>query len=196
MNRNVSLIVNGVLVVAVAVLFYLLFSSNKTGTPANAAPSSSSPSQPFRIAYFELDSVENSFTMMKTVKSELSKEEERIAGEMERLQRTYNDKVKQFQLNKNLSQVESENMQKELLALQQTAGAQKQTMDQNYQNLWMRKMQEVKSNVEVFLKDYNKSKGYSYIFANEPNLMYFRDTMYNITSDVIKGLNEKYGGKR
>ena len=56
-------------------------------------------------------------------------------------------------------------------------------------------MKSVKDKIEGFLKEYNASKGYSYIVAHEPGLFYFRDTTYNITKDVIKGLNELHQKK-
>jgi outer membrane protein len=59
----------------------------------------------------------------------------------------------------------------------------------------MRKMKDVKNKIEEYLKTYNNEKGYSYIFAYEPGLFYYRDTMYDITNDVIKGLNDIYKKK-
>src|SRR2546421_659305 len=57
-------------------------------------------------------------------------------------------------------------------------------------------VKDVKSRIEEFLKEYNKSKGYSYIFSNEPGFIYYRDTMFNITKDLVKGLNEQYLKKK
>jgi outer membrane protein len=57
-------------------------------------------------------------------------------------------------------------------------------------------MKDVKSRIESFLADYNTSKGYNYIFANDQGLFYYKDTAYNITADVIKGLNGIYTKKK
>ena len=54
----------------------------------------------------------------------------------------------------------------------------------------------LKTNIEDFLKDYTKENHYSYIFAFEPGFMFYRDTIYNITSDLVKGLNERYPRKK
>ncbi|HEU4469698.1 MAG TPA: OmpH family outer membrane protein [Flavisolibacter sp.] len=195
--KNAALILNAVLLVAVGVLFYLHFSSRKSAASpvVKSASNSDSFNKEFRIAYFELDSINNAFTKMKDVKSELSKEEEKMGSEMNRLQKLYNDKLAHYQNMGEMSQVQSEAASREMMQLQETIRGQKQTMDQKFQDLWMRKMQEVKVEVEQFLKEYNKTKGYSYILAHEPNFIYYRDTVYDITADLVKGLNEKYSKK-
>ncbi|MDQ3278599.1 MAG: OmpH family outer membrane protein, partial [Bacteroidota bacterium] len=66
---------------------------------------------------------------------------------------------------------------------------------QKYQDLYMRKMQDVKAKVEEYLKEYNKDKGYSYILAYEPGFIFYRDSALNITADLIAGLNQKYKKK-
>lgn len=68
-------------------------------------------------------------------------------------------------------------------------------MDQKYQDLQMRKKQEIKTKIEDYLKEYNKTRGYSYILAYEPGIIFYRDTMYNITGDLVKGLNDQYKKK-
>jgi Skp family chaperone for outer membrane proteins len=43
------------------------------------------------------------------------------------------------------------------------------------------------------MKEYNKTKNYSYILATGTGLdyLFFKDSTLNITSDVIKGLNQQ-----
>jgi outer membrane protein len=60
----------------------------------------------------------------------------------------------------------------------------------------MQKMQDVKTKIENFLKEYNKTKGYAYILAYEPGIIYYRDSTLNITDDLVKGLNEQYSKKK
>ena len=68
----------------------------------------------------------------------------------------------------------------------------KQEMDQGYNNYMMTKQNEIKSKIEEFLKEYNSTRHYTYIVSYEQGLFYYRDSAYNITSDVVKGLNDKY----
>ncbi|MDB5205688.1 MAG: OmpH family outer membrane protein [Flavisolibacter sp.] len=197
--KNASLILNIVLVVAVAVLFYLHFSSGKKAETTKVVSSTGTASVPagdFRIAYFEMDSINASFAMVKDVKTELGKEEERINNELTRLQKTYNEKITQYQgQSQSMSQVESEKANRDVLQLQERIRSTKQEMDQKFQDLYMRKMQDVKMKVEDYLKEYNKSKGYTYILAYEPGFIFYRDSTYNITGDLLKGLNGLYKKK-
>lgn len=199
--KNVSLILNVILLLAVAILFYLHFSGKNTTGPAKIASSqkqavSNGGSDDFKIAYFEMDSVNNNFVLIKDVKSELSKEEEKINTELTRLQKSYNDRITHYQGQaNNMSQVESEKANRDILQLQDKIRSTKQNMEQRYQDLYMRKMQDVKSKVEDYLKEYNRDKGYSYILAYEPGFIFYRDSALNITSDLINGLNAKYKKK-
>lgn len=197
--KNVSLILNVVLLVAVGVLFYLHFSGKETTKPKVASTKQTAATEAngdFRIAYFEMDSVNNNFVLIKDVKSELSREEEKINSELTRLQKTYNDRITYYQGQaQNMSQVESEKANREILQLQDKIRSTKQNMEQKYQDLYMRKMQDVKSKVEDYLKEYNKERGYSYILAYEPGFIFYRDSALNITTDLISGLNTKYKKK-
>lgn len=196
--KNASLILNVVLLVAVAVLFYLHFSTGKKSADAVVKGSSKkndTASSSFRIAYFELDSITNSFAMVKDVKNELSKEEDKMNAEMNRLQKMYNDRLSFYQNQGEMSQVQSETASREMMGLQERIRNEKQKLDQNFQDSYMRKMQEVKTKIEEYLKEYNKTKGYSYILAYEPGFIYYRDTAYNVTADLLAGLNEQYKKK-
>jgi outer membrane protein len=201
MSKGV-LIFNSILLVLIAVLFYLHFTSNKStaeGTPkvAGKTKDSTGGAAGFRIAYFEVDSVTNSFSMIKDVKSELSREEEVISSELAKLEKGYRDKIAQYQqqAQSGMSQVQSELANRDVMQMQNSIETKRSELDQRYKNLYMQRMQEVKSKIEDYLKEYNKSKGYSYIFGYEPGFIYYRDSAYNITDDLIKGLNERYKKK-
>lgn len=196
--KNAALILNAVLLVAVAVLFYLHFSANrKSGEPVvKGSVKNDTSNSGFRIAYFELDSITNSFAMVKDVKNELSREEDKMNSEMNRLQKMYNDKLSFYQNQGEMSQVQSEAASREMMMLQERIRNEKQNLDQKFQDTYMRKMQEVKTKIEEFLKEYNKTRGYTYIFAYEPGFIYYRDTTYNVTADLLKGLNEQYSKKK
>jgi outer membrane protein len=197
--KNGILILNAVLLVLVGVLFYLHFSSNsnKSSVKKSDTKTTQNNAPEFKIAYFEMDSLESSFEMVKDVKNELGKKEESINGELERLERTYRNKAAQYQSQaQTMTQVQSEMATRDMMQLQQNMQSRKQQLDQEYQDFYMRKMKDVKTRIEDYLKAYNAQKGYTYIFAYEPGLFYYRDTTYNITGDVVKGLNDQYKKKK
>jgi outer membrane protein len=196
--KNGILILNVVLVILVGILFYLHFSSkNTTATKTTQKAADIESQTKSSIAYFEMDSLESSFAMVKDVKNELSRKEEAINNELSRMEKAFRNKGAQYQAQgANMTQVQSEMAQRDMMQMQQNMQSRKQALDQEYQEFYMRKMKDVKTRIEDFLKDYNNQKGYSYIFAYEPGLFYYRDTAFNITADVIRGLNEQYSKKK
>ena len=199
--KNGLLVLNIILTIAVGYLLYAQLSSKKTGSSVDrpVAKDSSANNNSFRIAYFEMDSVEANFSMVKDVKAELNKKEESINTELDRMDKSYREKVNGYQQKaktQSMTQVQSEMATQELMSTQEQMKNQKQALDQEYNDFMMRRMKDVKTKIEEFLKEYNKSKNYSYIVSYEQGLFYYKDTAYNITSDVIKGLNEMYKSKK
>ena len=194
--KNGILIFNIILLVLVGILFYLHFSQGRNETIKDTVNHGNQATGDFKIAYFEMDSIENSFTMVKDVKAELSKKEEAINNELEKLEKNYRNKIAQYQSQgANMTAVQSENAQRDVMQMQQNIQNRRQQLEQEYQELQMRKLKDVKTKIEDFLKEYNKDKKYSYILSYEPGLFYYRDSAYNITGDVITGLNGKYTKK-
>lgn len=153
----------------------------------------------FRIAYFEMDSVAANFDMVKDVNAEISKREQAINEEIERLtknlQQRYNYYQNEAQAGK-LTQAQSDAAGQEMKTLDDQLKNRKQQLDQEYSDFMIRRQNDIKTKIEAFMKEYNKEKQYSYIVSYEQGLFYYRDTAYNITADVVKGLNDLYKPKK
>ena len=54
-------------------------------------------------------------------------------------------------------------------------------------------MDEIQKKLKDFLNTYNKTKNYQYILTTGTGLDYmlYKDSTFNITYDVVKGMNEK-----
>lgn len=191
------LIWNVLLTIAAGFLLVMHFSSGKNSGKGSKIESGDTTqnNKEFRIAYFEMDSVEANFEMVKQVKSELTAKEQAITNEMDRMGKEFQDKYVYYQ-NKansgNLSQEESETASAELKALEEKMRNRKSQLDQEYFELSKKKQSEIKTKIQDFIKDYNKEKKYTYIVSDDPGLFYYLDKTYNITTDVIKGLNDLY----
>lgn len=197
--KNGLLVLNVILLIAVGYLLYVQLSSKKSGATENKFPSKDPAisNDPFRIAYFEMDSVEANFSMVKDVKADLGKKEESINAELDIMDKNYREKVNDYQQKaQSMSQTQSEMATQDLMKSQDQMKGRKQALDQEYNDFVMRRMKDVKTRIEEFLKDYNKTRNYSYIVSYEQGLFYYKDTAYNITADVIKGLNEIYKPKK
>ena len=53
-------------------------------------------------------------------------------------------------------------------------------------------MDDIQQKLKDFLEEYNKDKRFTYIFScgNGLDYMVYKDSSYNITPDVIAGINE------
>jgi outer membrane protein len=194
------LIWNVILTLVAGYLLISQFKSTKNGTagPRAASGDSTATSKDFRIAYFDMDSIEANYDRVKDVKSELNKMEESINVEMDKLGREYQQRFNYYQnqaQSHGLSPEQEQAAAAELNNKKEAINARKQQLDQQYQELYTRINKEMKSAIEDYLKEFNKTKAYSYIFANESGLFYYRDSTYNITNEVVRGLNISYRKK-
>ncbi len=198
--KNGLLAWNGVLTVIAGYLLILHFTARKPKPdPKTVSPASPGMNKSFRIAYFEMDSVEANFSMVKDVKAELSRKEDAINSELDRMSKNLQLKYNYFQNQAQtgtMTQPQSEAASQELKTLDDQMKNRKQSLDQEYGDLVSRRMKDVKSKIEEFLREYNKASDYSYIVSYEQGLFYYKDTAYNITPDVIRGLNELYKPKK
>lgn len=198
--KNGLFIWNVVLSLVAGYLLIIHFSSKKGNTKQYKASSTDNTpgSNQFRMAYFEMDSVAANFDLVKELRAELAKKEEEINGEIDKLsknmQQRYNYYQNQAQAGA-LSQAQSETASQELKSLDDQIKNRKQQLDTEFNELTMRRQNDIKSKIEEFLKKYNEIRNYSYIVSYEQGLFYLKDTAYNITPDVVKGLNELYKPK-
>ncbi len=195
--KNGLLIWNVVLSLVAGFLLIMHFSSKKSNTSSSKKimGDSTNSGQQFRMAYFEMDSVAANFDLVKNLRTEMSKKEEAINTEMTNLTKAIQQKYTYYQnlaQAGNLSESQSDVASKEMKVMDDEMKNRKQQLDQDYNNFVMTKQNEIKTKIEDFLKEYNKTKSYSYIVSYEQGLFYFRDTAYNITTDVVQGLNQKY----
>jgi outer membrane protein len=200
--KNGAVILNVVLLIAVGVLFYLHFNSEKPGTltenkPAgkdsvvNVAPGSCN------IAYFEMDSIEANFEMAKEWKNELEKKEDNINTRMNQLNNVYQEKFTNFQQRKSsMNNAQAEAATNELAQLEESIKNTKANLDQDYKTYYVQTQQEILSMIRKFCSEYNKDNRYALIISDEPGIVFYKDSSFDITGDLLKGLNKMYGQKK
>lgn len=192
------IIFNAILLVLIGILFYLHFSTApKASATKPASVTAVAPaSKNFKIAYFDADSIAASFTMVTDANAEVTRKQDAMNAEKGKMEQLYKNKLQQYQAQaKTMNQVQSEAATKDMMQLQQQIQNRTQALEQEYQDFYTRKMKDVREKIEIFLKEYNTQKGYAYIVSYEPGLFYYRDSAYNITADVIAGLNKAYKKK-
>jgi outer membrane protein len=193
--KNALYIINGILLIAVGVLFYLFFTQKKTG--ASIVHSSTwvdTSKTPTRIAYFEWDSIENQ-KFYKEMQNELNRKKEEVDKQKMKLGQVYQQRLDSYN-KKEMSQVESERATQDMRELEQNLRGQADKMDQEMNDYVLRKKVEFNDKIRSFLREYNQSKKFSYIIANEPGFIFYRDSAFNITNDVVAGLNQIFQKKK
>jgi outer membrane protein len=190
--KSISWIVNGVLAVAVIVLFVLHFNKNTTPTKSSIMASGGG-----KVAYFEIDSIQNSYEFFKEVKSALQLKDMENTKQLTNLKNDYIAKYQDLQkYGQSLSQAEVASRQQELVKAEKNYTSKEQQLASEMQEESYKRLQEVKKKIETYLAEFNKDKQFAYILSSNPDLMYYKDTAYDITADIIKGLNSEYKPKK
>lgn len=202
MKNNLSLIFNGVLAVAVIVLFILFFSNKKSTDvkPTLTVGSDSTVSFKLPVAYLNIDSLLINYQYAKDANEALIKEQEdsrlTINSRARQLQQEMGEFQRKLENNAFLSRQRAEDEQNRLAKKQQEL----QELDAKLTQQLMQKQQNMsialRDTIEVFLKEFNKDKKYEIIFSNtsSDNILY-ADKAYDITAEIIAALNSRLGKK-
>jgi outer membrane protein len=202
--KNALLIVNIVLVIAVGTLFFLYFSKTnpvKIGASVVSGSAEEHSNDNFKIAYFEMDSIENNYLYAQEIRTMFKEKERKLNDELDNIKNRYNQLWEESsQMQSNLSE---EDKNKRKIALDQMAENYKnrqQVVGQELQGEAFRYRFEIHKQIKDFLKEYSKVNGYSYIFVNGgtegQDFMFYKDTGNDVTADLLKNLNESYKAKK
>jgi outer membrane protein len=196
--KNALLALNVLLVIAVATLFFLYFSRKAPQMGAALSNNNPAPSgQTFKIAYFEMDSVENNYNYFKDVRNQFRAKEQQLNADLQELKNRYNKMYEEYgQAHAALSVEEKNKREQALISLQEEYKQRQEVQGSSLQNEGFKYRQEITKKIQDYLKEYNKEKGYAFIFSSNPDLLYYKDSLYNITNELVKGLNEQYKPKK
>jgi outer membrane protein len=199
MNKGL-LVLNIVLLIGVAILFFLFFNKkdNTTSvTPTRTDPDTASKWQHTPVAYFDMDSIEANFVLWKQVQAEVVKREAGINDTINQMKMGFQNYYQKLQAQSaNLSPRQKDSLGNELAQMDAQIKNRTSELNQNYQTYFMTRQQEIVTKIKNYCKEFNKDKKYSYIIAREPGLFYYTDTAYNVTSELLKGLNAFYSKKK
>jgi outer membrane protein len=192
--KNSNQIIQAALGLAVLVLFYLQFSGKSVKSSSDK--SIAVPTGNYKVAYFEGDSLQSQFEYYKEVQLQLqtkANENQRQIGQMRTI---LSNKYQELQkLSQMLSQAEMAAKQQEFLQQEKAFQGKEKMLADEFQEEQIKKLQDVKKKIEDFLKTYNQEKGYALILNNYPDLIYYKDPAYDITADLVAGLNNMYQKK-
>jgi outer membrane protein len=197
--KNGMLIWNILLTVVAGILLFLYFGNNKKGsTQKTAITDTSNKVHSTRIAYINMDSVEEKYLYAREILEEVRKTEQDNNFRLQKMSDDYNKKLQgyvQQDQSAGLTQL-SDAHQQDLRETEKRINDQKQVLDQDYVKKVQQLEGSLRERIKTYLKEFNSDRRYAYIMSLEDRVFYYVDTVYDITVDVIKGLNEKHKSKK
>lgn len=170
--------------------------SNPQVEPKNGATAQATPSE-LKIAYVEVDSIMSQYKFCKDYSLILQKKGQNI-------QNTLGQKQQQLQAAAaNFQQKVQQNAYTREQAEAIQAGLQRQnndlqTLNQRLSNEFQAETNKyneaLRDSIQHFLKAYNKDKKYSLILSKAGDNLLYADKTFDITNEVIAGLNKAYKG--
>ena len=193
MKKN---ILSSVAFAAVAAL--ALVSCNKSQPQVEAKSESKAPAE-LKIAYVEVDSIMTQYTFAKEYSALLEKKGQNIqatiAQKGQALQAAAANFQQKIQQNAFTSREQAESQQ----AAIQRDQANLQSLQQRLSNEFAAEQEKYNNalhdSIAHYLAAYNKDTKYSIIFSKSGDNLLYADKAYDITKEVIAGLNKAYKGK-
>lgn len=198
--KRLNYLMNGLVALALIVLFSQCAGKTEpqtAGAPAQAAAGLSG----MKIAYVEIDTLLAKYNFCIDLNEAMVKKSENVrltlnqkAKELDKQKQEFQTK---YQNNAYLSQERAQQEYNRIAKLEQDLQAlsnklQSELMSENDKNSL-----QLRDSINAFLKEYNKTKGYSLIISNTgfDNLLY-ADSVYNITKEILDGLNARYSSPK
>ncbi|NDV80086.1 OmpH family outer membrane protein [Dysgonomonas sp. 511] len=197
--KNISYVINGVLAVAIIVLFILFFTSNKKGGEESQSLtfSEGDSTSVLPIAYVNLDSLLTHYNLYKDANDALMKKSNSSNATLTKKQRDFEAEVADFQRKaQNNAFLSQERMQQESARLQKMESdlhALAQRLQEDYLKEQAKLNSQIADSVRLCLVDYNKTANYQMIFTNTgmDNILLAKDS-YDITKQITELLNSRY----
>ena len=150
--------------------------------------------QGMRIAYVEVDSLMTQFDFAKEKSQELERKSinarNTLTQKGNQLQAAANNFQQKLQNNGFTSREQAEGVQQALQRQQTDLAALQSRLENELANEQAKFLQALQDSLNNFLEVYNKDKKYDMI-VNKSAIL-FADKKYDITQDVINGLNKRY----
>ncbi len=197
--KGSSLIVSVVLFVAVAVLYVLHFTGgNSVSSNQNSGSKSSDSTNGLRIAYVKADSVILNYELSQDLHDDFSKKQEAYTSEYGTKRQSFEKEAAAFQekLQRGGFLTEQRAVQERdrLVGKEQEIMKLDQELSNKLADIQQTNNQKILDNLMDYLKEYNETAHYDYIF-NGANVL-IGDEAHNITAEVLEALNEAYKAQK
>jgi len=195
--KNLSLILNAVLIVAVGVLFYFHFSSAKPASSGSGSEGRTNLVMPdMPIVYINIDSLLNNYAYFSDMQIEFGDKQSSAEAELNLRSRQYESSALDYQnkVQKGLvTRREASEMEQQLMQAQQELLQYRDELTMQLSEEEQVSNRRLINKIMEYLVDYNKEFNYQFIFSNSfgDNVL-FANNQLDITDSVLDGLNEQY----
>jgi len=148
-----------------------------------------------KTAYVDISKLLEEYTEVKDIDAKYKTKGEEIGRKMEVEEANFKSDAAYFQKNaESNGQAWAQQKGAELQKRQQELEYAAQTISQKLRSEHGGEMDTLAKSVKKFVKEYGKEKGYSYIYGTgDANTILYAEEKYDITKEIIKLLNDKYG---
>ena len=200
--KNLSLVINVVLAIAVGVLLFLHFrdgsksNTHKTGASVNSTAGSAAPGAP--IAYIDMDSLAVNYTYYKDKKADFEKSQRNLEASISSGQESLQREAYELQQKApSMTQAEAEATQQRLLDKKNRLEQQRDNGAMTIQAEMNKFSVELYANIDSAIQDYNKDHKYAYVLSYQRGgTVLYRDKGLDITADVVALLNKMNSTKK
>jgi outer membrane protein len=193
--KNLSLALNGILLVAVAILYYLHFAKPKNSSTTGAG---GVLLQDAKIAYINSDSILKYYEYLNVNKKELESKGQQMEQDFRNRAESLQKDVALYQRTvNNMTFGQAKAAEEELTKKQQNLQMYQQTLSQELAIAEGKLNKELYDRVTDFLKKYGKENDLQVVLKYDPtsDVLYGGETL-DITKPVIDGLNEAYQAEK
>ncbi len=188
--KNISLILNAILFVAVAVLYYLQFSPKSNAVDGDSSASVSD----LKIAYISSDSVLKYYEFFNVNKEKLETKGKKLDQDFTNRAQSLQNDVSAYQRNRgNMTIGQANAVEQDLGKKQQNLQLYQRSLEQEIMAEQTKMNEELYARITKYLKQYSEEKGIQVVLKYDPtsDLLYGGKAI-DITQDVTKGLNEAF----
>jgi outer membrane protein len=194
--KNLSLVLNVILLVAVLVLYILYFSDRGPSRAGNRAADTSQFD--LKIAYINSDTVLKYYDYLKVNKDQLEAKTKKMDQDYRNRAMGLQGEITAYQRNvTSMTLGQARAAEEDLTKKQQNLQMYQQTLAQQLMQEEAKLNKELYDRVTAYLKEYGEDRGLQIVFKYDPS----SDVLYggnalDITQDVIKGLNTAYEAEK
>jgi outer membrane protein len=187
--KNLPIALSGISLVAIAVLYYLHFSSS----PSGSSPSTLATGD-LKVAYINSDSVLKYYDYYKEVRTRFETKGKKLDQDLQNRAQSLQNEIGAYQRNVNTMTIgQAKAVEEDLGKKQQNFRLYQQSIEQELSNEQAKVNVELYRNITTFLKAYGVEKGLEAVLKYDPSSdLLYGSAGLDITQDVIKGLNEAY----